>query len=63
MKSQSHIVELTSEIVSAYVANNASGAQDIPTLIEPVHVAMTTLDVQPAPIEDEKPDSAVPVEK
>jgi predicted transcriptional regulator len=45
------------------VANNATGAQDIPTLIESAHDAMTTLDVQPAPIEAEKPVSAVLVEK
>lgn len=49
------IVELTSEIVSAYVANNALAISDLPGLIKSVHTALcfdepTVGDVKPATV-------------
>lgn len=37
------IVELTAEIVSAYVSNNAVSVTDLPQLIHDVHVALNRL--------------------
>jgi predicted transcriptional regulator len=60
---KSQIVELTAEIVSAYVANNAVRAQDLPTLIASVHTSVQALGSPPAPIEADKPVPAVPVKR
>ncbi len=61
--SQSAIIELTSQIVGAYVARNVVQATDLPALIASVYQSLSTLD-QPAPPEaavEQKP--AVPVKK
>ncbi len=42
MDSKAEIVELTTEIVSAYVSNNALTAGDLPALINDVHRALFT---------------------
>ena len=53
------LVELTAEVVSAYVGNNPVAATDLPSLISQVHTALgktaTTADTAPA----EKPVPAV----
>jgi MucR family transcriptional regulator, transcriptional regulator of exopolysaccharide biosynthesis len=36
-----HFIQLTAQIVSAYVSNNAVPAADIPALINQVHAALT----------------------
>ncbi|MEM1376985.1 MAG: MucR family transcriptional regulator [Pseudomonadota bacterium] len=57
---QSTLVELTADIVSAYVGNNAVAAMDLPNLITQVHKALdetATSAVQPA--EEERPEPAV----
>src|SRR5689334_7649885 len=61
--SESHFVDLTAEIVSAYVSNNSVAANDIPNLISQVHQALVRVsggqsEAQPEPL---KP--AVPVKK
>jgi predicted transcriptional regulator len=61
--SQSDFVELTSDIVSAYVANNAVRAHDLPSLIASVHNAMKMLGAPPAPVEAEKLVPAISVKK
>jgi len=40
MDSKTELVELTTEIVSAYVSNNALTASDLPALINDVHKAL-----------------------
>ncbi len=40
MESKTELVELTTEIVSAYVSNNALTAGDLPALINEVHKAL-----------------------
>jgi len=40
MNSKTELVELTTEIVSAYVSNNALTAGDLPALINDVHLAL-----------------------
>jgi predicted transcriptional regulator len=56
-------IELTADIVSAYVSNNSVQAGEIPTLINQVHSALMRVSSgqSEAPIEPLKP--AVPVKK
>ncbi|MEL6201580.1 MAG: MucR family transcriptional regulator [Pseudomonadota bacterium] len=57
---QSVLVELTADIVSAYVGNNAVTAADLPTLITQVHKALgETAAVVAEPAEEERPEPAV----
>lgn len=58
-----HIIELTADIVSAYVGHNALSAADLPRVIGQVHAALSGLVVSvPAePVVELKP--AVPVKK
>jgi predicted transcriptional regulator len=60
---QSAIVELTADVVSAFVSNNSIGAQDLAALIASVHTAIQALGSPPAPIEAEKSQPAVPIKK
>ncbi len=56
------LISLTADIVSAYVANNAVGASDLPGLIGQVHSSIASLaSGGPAVREELKP--AVPVKK
>ena len=60
---ESDLIELSTEIVSAYVSHNAVSPTDLPRLIAEVHSALRALqnnEVQ-APAEELKP--AVPVKK
>jgi len=56
-------IELTADIVSAYVSNNSVQANDIPSLINQVHTALLRVSSgqNEAPMEPLKP--AVPVKK
>jgi predicted transcriptional regulator len=58
-----NFIELTAEIVSAYVSNNSVSAADIPGLINQVHAALSRVSGAPgdAPAEPLKP--AVSVKK
>jgi predicted transcriptional regulator len=57
------LVELSADIVSAYVSHNALSSSDLPKLIAEVHAALTGLGTEAsvAPAEELKP--AVPVRK
>jgi predicted transcriptional regulator len=57
------LIDLSTEIVSAYVSHNALAVGDLPKLISDVHSALRNLnrDGAPAPAEELKP--AVPVRK
>jgi len=53
------LMELTSEVVSAYVSNNPLSANDLPNLIKDVFVALNST-AGPAPVpEAEKPKPAL----
>jgi predicted transcriptional regulator len=56
------LIELTAEIVAAYVSNNSVAANDLPNVISQVHAA---LGGAIAPVEEvvEKPKPAVPVRR
>jgi predicted transcriptional regulator len=63
MDEKAEIIEMTADIVSAYVGNNSVSASDLPTLIQSVHRALSTVtglavEAQPAPKEP-----AVPIKK
>jgi predicted transcriptional regulator len=56
------LVELTSEIVSAYVANNKIPTSELPEVIASVHSALRGLDEKKEP-EPEKPVPLMPIKK
>ena len=56
------LVELTSEIVSAYVANNKIPSAELPEVILSVHTALRKLDEKKQP-EPEKPTPLMPIKK
>ena len=60
---ESDLIELSTEIVSAYVSHNAVSPGDLPKLIAEVHGALRALQTNevPVPVEELKP--AVPVRK
>ena len=57
----SNFIELTAEIVSAYVSNNTVSSGDIPALINQVHAALTRVSGAPGetPAEPLKPAVSV----
>jgi predicted transcriptional regulator len=55
-------VELTADIVSAYVGHNALSQSDLPRLISSVFASMNSLGSAP-PAEPEKPTPRVPIKK
>ena len=56
------LIELTSDIVSAYVANNKLAASELPEIITTVHTALRGLGEKKVP-EPEKLNPIVPIKK
>jgi predicted transcriptional regulator len=62
-ENQSNLIDLTADIVAAYVSNNSVGAQELPNLISEVHTALQkTNGGEPEP-EPEPLKPAVPIKK
>ena len=63
MDEKSEVIEMTADIVSAYVGNNAVTAADLPALIQSVHRALTGISsgVETAEVAPKEP--AVPVRR
>lgn len=59
----SNFIELTADIVSAYVSNNSVSAAEIPALINQVHAALMRVSAGQAELAAEPPKPAVPVKK
>ncbi|MCB1463842.1 MAG: MucR family transcriptional regulator [Nitratireductor sp.] len=57
------LVELTADVVSAYVSNNPVSTVDLPGLIGEVHSALSRLQSGPVAAPAEKPKPAVPPKK
>lgn len=57
------LIELSSEIVAAYVGHNALSVTDLPKLIADVYAALKGLGDQAAPSDVEPPKPAVPVRR
>ncbi|MEL6751428.1 MAG: MucR family transcriptional regulator [Pseudomonadota bacterium] len=60
---ESVLIELTSEVVSAYVSNNPIASADLPGLIHEVHAALGSLGGEPEPEPAEKQKPAVSIKK
>lgn len=58
--SQADLIELTSELVAAYVANNPLPMPELPRLIGEVHEALERL-ASPEVETEERPEPAVPI--
>ena len=59
--SQTDLLELTSEIVSAHASNNTIAANDLPQIIKDVFATLHSLGS--APIVAERPEPVVPIKK
>jgi len=57
------LIDLSTEIVSAYVSHNALSVTDLPKLIADVHMALKGLRTNTAPEPSEELKPAVPVRK
>lgn len=57
------IMELTAEVVAAYVSNNSLPVVDLPTLISDVFVALGRTSAVPALVPAEKPKPAVSIKR
>jgi predicted transcriptional regulator len=60
---KSEIIEMTADIVSAYVGNNAVTAGDLPALIQSVHRALAGATADAEPVESAPKEPAVSVRK
>jgi len=60
---QDNLIELTADVVSAYVSNNSIQSSDLPALISEVHAALHQTLGGPAEPEPEPQNPAVPVKK
>ena len=63
MEDNAQILEMTADIVSAYVGNNNVQASEVPGLISSIHAALTQVSTGAAEPEPEVKEPAVPVRK
>ncbi len=63
MDDKSEIIEMTADIVSAYVGNNTIATADLPGLIQSIHRALTSVSGGVEPVEVAPKEPAVPVRR
>jgi predicted transcriptional regulator len=63
MDDKSEVIEMTADIVSAYVGNNTIATADLPSLIQSVHRALTSVSTGAEPVETAPKEPAVPVRR
>ena len=63
MEEKAEIIEMTADIVSAYVGNNIVAAADLPSLIHAVHGALAGMGGQPEAVEAAPKEPAVSVKR
>ena len=63
MEERAEIIEMTADIVSAYVGNNSVGAGDLPSLIQAVHRALSGVSPTAEPVVTAPKEPAVPVKR
>jgi predicted transcriptional regulator len=63
MDDKSEIIEMTADIVSAYVGNNAIATADLPALIQSIHRALASVSSGAEPVEVAPKEPAVPVRR
>jgi predicted transcriptional regulator len=63
MDDKAEIIEMTTDIVSAYVGNNSVSATDLPALIQSVHKALVNVGGPAEPVEAPPKEPAVSLKK
>ena len=63
MDDKSEIIEMTADIVSAYVGNNSVAAADLPSLIQNIHRALSGVNSAPEPVEVSVKEPAVSLKR
>jgi len=63
MDDKAEIIEMTAEIVAAYVENNTIAMADLPSLIQGVHRALTSVSAGQDAVEAAPKEPAVPVRR
>ena len=63
MDEKSEVIEMTADIVSAYVGNNSVTAADLPALIQSVHRALSGISTGSETVEVAPKEPAVPVRR
>jgi predicted transcriptional regulator len=63
MDDKSEVIEMTADIVSAYVGNNSVSANDLPALIQSVHRALSGVSTGVEVVEVAPKEPAVPVKR
>src|SRR6202161_4157246 len=63
MDEKSEVIEMTADIVSAYVGNNTIATRDLPALIQSVHRALANITGGAKPPEVAPKEPAVPVRR
>ena len=63
MDEKTEIIEMTADIVSAYVGNNTIGTGDLPALIQSVHRALANITGGAEPAEVAPKEPAVPIRR
>jgi predicted transcriptional regulator len=63
MDDKTGVIEMTADIVSAYVGNNSVAAADLPVLIQSVHRALSSITGAPEVVEAAPKEPAVSIRK
>ena len=63
MDEKSEVIEMTADIVSAYVGNNSVATSDLPALIQSVHRALANISGGAEPVEAAPKEPAVPIRR
>jgi predicted transcriptional regulator len=63
MDDKSEIIEMTADIVSAYVGNNSVSAADLPSLIQSIHRALSGVKTAAEPVPAAPQEPAVSVRR
>ena len=63
MEDKPELLEMTADIVSAYVGNNSVSADALPSLIANIHAALSGVSNGPVEAEPEPKEPAVPIRK
>ncbi len=63
VEDKSELLEMTADIVSAYVGNNSVSANDLPSLIANIHAALSSVTTGAVEVAPEPKEPAVPIRK
>jgi predicted transcriptional regulator len=63
MDDKAEIIEMTADIVSAYVGNNSVSAVDLPSLIQSIHRALSGVSAGAEAVEAAPKEPAVPLKR